>query len=121
MSLLSEIGIEITHIDAEVKELATKAANITTAIENGLKSNIAVDIATLIPDGEADREAAITLCNEAIEGLKALQAIGDGSGIAARLQRLGSDLTQLWHANSKHTLSYYIQCFEAVYNDLFAK
>jgi hypothetical protein len=121
MNLLSKIGLEIVHIDADIKSVATKAATITTAIEKALNSNVAIDLATLVPQGEIVREEVISLCNEAIAGCKALQAIGDGSGIEGRLQRLGTDLTQLWHNNTTHTFSFYCECFEAVYNDLFGK
>jgi len=121
MSLLSKIGIEITHISEDVKVFATNSAKVTTAIKNDLQSNVAIDIAALInPFGETIRQEAISLCTIAIQGCQELTKISDTAGIEGRLQRLGSDLTQLQHTDATHTFSYYCECFEAIYNDLFS-
>lgn len=127
MNLLEKVGLALIHIPADVREIGTKVANATTALENDLKSGAAIESASLIdtvlPNGIAEtvREAAIKVCDAAIAGCKALQGISDTAGLSGRLKRLGSDLTQLAHDDDQHTFSFYDECFETIYNDLFGK
>ena len=111
--------INIQLIPAEVKALATKFATITTQIKKDLQSNIAVDAAALFPGGTQLDTDLIAICNAALTGCNALIAVTDNTGLNARLQRLGSDLTAMAHAGQKHTPSFYIICFETIFNDLF--
>jgi len=118
MNILNSLGYTVTHVTEEVKALAAKAAGYTTALEKAFNSGLAVDIAALVPEGEVDREAIIAILETAYKSLQAIAAF-DPSGVAARLQRAGSDITQLLHANPKHTISFYITAFEVVFNDMF--
>ena len=111
--------INIELIPAEVKTLATKWATFTTQLKKDLQSNIAIDLAALIPGGTQLDTDLVTACNAAIAGCNALIAIADNTGLNARLQRLGSDLTRIEHADQKHTASFYIISFETIFNDLF--
>ena len=111
--------LDITLIPSEVKALATKWANFTTQLKKDLQSNIAIDLAALIPGGTQLDTDLINACNAAITGCNALIAVADNAGLNGRLQRLGSDLTKIEHADEKHTPSFYIICFETVFNDLF--
>lgn len=111
--------IDITLIPAEVKTLATKWANFTTQLKKDLQSGIAIDLATLIPGGAQLDTDLIAACNAAITGCNALIAASDTVGLSSRLQRLGSDLTNIEHASEKHTITFYVVCFETVFHDLF--
>lgn len=119
MSILNSLGYAVTHITDEVKALAAMAAAYTNKLKAALQSGIAIDFAAIVPEGEADREAIIAILQEAYKACMAIQAF-DSTGVSARLQRAGSDITQLLHADSKHTISFYITCFEVVFNDLFS-
>lgn len=115
------LNFDITHIPADVKKLAEKAANWTKTIEGELNSSKVIDLAKLIPDGEVAREALIAICETAIHACDALIQISDNAGVQARLQRLGSDIVALQHSSEKHTISFYIISFETVFRDLFGK
>jgi len=111
--------VNIELIPADLRAIATKMANVTTTIKTALSSNLAVDVAALFPGGTQLDAECITACNEALIGCNALIKVADNAGLNARLQRLGSDMTKLAHANAKHTISYYIVCFETLFADLF--
>ncbi len=111
--------INIELIPAEVKAIATKWAAFTTQLKKDLQSNIAIDLAALIPGGAQLDTDLIQCCNVAITGCNALISASDSVGLNARLQRLGSDLTRIEHAIEKHTVSFYIVAFETVFADLF--
>ncbi len=109
--------IDITLIPHEVKIIATKVGGWTQQVENDLNSNVVKAAAAYVPEGEAAREAVVAMLETAISGCKALAASADSSGVKARLQRAGNDITSLQHDGS-HSITYYIIWFEMVFNDL---
>lgn len=111
--------LDITIIPKEVKKLATKFAGVTTAISTALASNEAIDIEKLIPGGTTLAAGLQGLCATAIKGCNSLIAAVDTTGVKARLQRLGADLTAMEHASDRHSISFYITSFETVFADLF--
>lgn len=112
--------IDITLIPGEVKNIAEKVAAWTQQIETDLNSNLVKDAAAYVPEGEAAREAVISVLDIAIKGCQALTAIADTAGIKGRLQRVGSDITAIQHDHN-HSITHYIIWFETVFNHLFGK
>lgn len=111
---------EVLNTLKEIGTFTNKLGGWLQTANADLKSNVATEIAALIPgggqvltDAEALVDEAITVCN-AISGIA-----NNSSAIAGILQRLGTDLSNLIHANSGHSISWFVMAFEAVYNDLF--
>lgn len=119
--------IDITLIPAEVKHIAQKWAKVTKQIQTDLETTGAKAIAAYFgPEGTAILAGADTLCTIAIKDCNAIIKAMDSPtvqkdirGVQARLQALGADLTKLEHDSQKHTVGYYVICFEAIFRDLF--
>lgn len=112
------LNFDITHVPQDVKAIAAKVAKWTTEVRKDLDSNVVKAAAAYIPEGEADREALIAILDIAIKNLTAISNF-DTRGVTARLQAAGTDLTKLLHNSEKHTISFYVICFETVFRDLF--
>lgn len=113
------LNFDITHVPNDVQRIAAKVAKWTAQVREDLCKGEVKAAAAYIPEGEADREALIGILDTAISTLVKIEST-DLRGITARLQAVGSDLTALSHASKKHTISFYIICFETVFRDLFA-
>jgi len=111
--------LDVTLIPHDVKELATKYANVTKTIQTDLQSGIATDIAAMFPGGTQLQKDLIAVTGRAVTALNAVAGLAGNNAGSAILQRLGADLTQIEHASTKHTISFYITSFELVFHDLF--
>jgi hypothetical protein len=127
MNILEKIGLELIHIPEDIRAISTTVGNETIKLQAELQSNAAIDIAAVVDAAlgttvaETVRQDGIAICTTAIAGCKALQGISDTAGVAGRLKRLGTDLTQLAHASNQHSFAFYDECFETVINDLLGK
>lgn len=115
------LNFDITHVPNDVKNLAHKAAIVTSIIGKDLKSPFAAELAALIPNGGTLLIDAQNACEKAMVALNAIQDMTDNPAYSAILQRLGSDLTKIAHSSEKHTISFYITSFEIIWHDLFGK
>lgn len=81
------------------------------------------EIAAMFPEGTAIDNACITLCNEAILAIAAINSasIGNASNqITGIYTKLAADLTQINHGSidPKHNLGFYLKCVAVVLEDL---
>jgi hypothetical protein len=119
--------IHIDLVPHDVKKIAGDVGKFTKRVREALESKTALEIEAVLDELlpqyanliEEDRRALIRICNTAIATCQTIQD-ADWSGVEARLQRVGSDITRLLHGEL-HGISAYIQWFEVVFNHLFGK
>lgn len=81
------------------------------------------EIAAMFPEGTAIDTACITLCNEAIASIEAINTAkltNTANAISGIWTKLSADLTQINHGSidPKHNLGYYLKCVGTVLEDL---
>lgn len=121
-TFLQKVEADAIKIEADIKDaitnlqpLAIKALGYTTKLDSFLRSNTAIIGATLIPDGEADRDLLIVIVDEAIVDLKAVQSKANYTGI---LLTLATGIEQIWHGK-KLTWSQYLIAVEQQFAKAF--
>ena len=117
-----DFKIEIEKIPTEIIDAGKKAREITLKIEQSLEqiqkienSDVTSVIASLFPSGSADLAIAKEVTSVAVLSIHALLCINDANGVKGLLQRLGANLTSLFHGKL-HSMSDYIKFFEIIFN-----
>lgn len=100
---------------ANIQPFIVTSINYTQKIDALLRSNIVVVAADLIPNGTVDREILLTIVDEAIIDLKAVQSARSYNGI---LQALATAITEIIHGK-KLTWSQYLIEVEQVFAKVF--
>lgn len=80
-------------------------------------------IAAMFPEGTAIDIACISLCNEALKAIVAINTTditNKGEQISGIYTKLAADLTQVNHGSidPKHNLGFYLKCIAVVLEDL---
>lgn len=100
-------------LEKDMATAAKEAYPITQKIAAALQSESGIIVENLIPNGATYITELISAINAALPALKLVAGIGDTSSTNGLLQRLGSQLTSIFHGG-KHPFTFYVQEFEFI-------
>lgn len=112
--------INLQIVQPSLKKMGEKYLGLTQELQKDLASNgVKAAAVYLGPVGAEALAGANELVTIAIVACQGAIKIADNRGVTARLQALASDLTAAEHASNKHSIGFYVELVQHIWNDAF--
>jgi hypothetical protein len=117
------IHLNISNLGTEELNLARSLASFIGKIKTLLGEPLVQEIASMFPSGTVIDTACITLCNEALAAIAAINGANiqtSANQIQGIWTKLHVDLVQLNHGSTdpRHNFGYYLKCVGVILEDL---